>query len=256
MNERPIIFNTDMVQAILDERKTATRRVIKPQPESHHWEMFNGAEYPDGRKYKHHMNLIECQRGQFLHSWHSLGDHIDSSEECNQRILCPYGKPGDLLYVRETWARGCKEADPYCHCYTEELQKENHYYVYKADTPDAKYPLDWDDALADEWVKDCLKDADFVPRWKPSIHMPKSASRIWLRVKDVRVERVQDITRYDIEQEGVDVVQGWDTIDVVFAKWIELWDSINSKRGYGWDVNPWIWVVLFEVISTTGRPEE
>ena len=230
MNERPILFSMEMVQAILDGRKTATRRVIKPQPESHHWEMFNGAEYPDGRKYKHHMNLIECQRGQFLHSWHSLGDHIDSSEECNQRILCPYGAPGDLLYVRETWAEFSENFDCGIGC---EYGCQHGKYIYRASG-------EWDDEV----------------KWKPSIHLPKSASRIWLRVKDVRVERVQDITRYDIEQEGVDIVQGWDTIDVVFAKWIGLWDSINSKRGYGWDVNPWIWVVIFEVISTTGRPEE
>ena len=226
MNERPILFSMEMVQAILDERKTQTRRVIKPQPE------------------------YELNRGDRFYTTEGIPMY---------EFTCPYGKPGDLLYVRETWARGCKEADPYCHCDTDELQKENHYYVYKADTPDAKYPLDWDDALAEDWVK----DADFVPRWKPSIHMPKSASRIWLRVKDVRVERVQDITESDAKNEGVRVDKLsppqiiFNTTHAKFRyryAFQDLWDSINKKRGFGWESNPWVWVVSFEVISKTGRP--
>ena len=234
MRERPIIFTTEMVQAILDGRKTQTRRVIKPYPEIVTGDMLS------------------------QYRWYAA-NHGDFCGDVERELKPPYGYPGCLLYVRETWARGCKEADPYCHCDTDELQKENHYYVYKADTPDAKYPLDWDDALAEDWVK----DADFVPRWKPSIHMPKSASRIWLRVKDVRVERVQDITESDAKNEGVRVDKLsppqiiFNTTHAKFRyryAFQDLWDSINKKRGFGWESNPWVWVVSFEVISKTGRP--
>ena len=133
VKERPILFSTEMVQAILDGRKTETRRAVTSantvgftlkKELMDFTRIF--ANNPFGVKVKHKrdgsVNSDTLWRGQ-----------------------CKW-QEGDLLYVRETWARGCKEADPYCHCDTKELQKENHFYVYKADTPDAKYPLDWDDA--------------------------------------------------------------------------------------------------------------
>ena len=241
MRERPILFNTEMVQAILEGRKNQTRRVIKPQPQDHHWE-----NDPLGR-YKHHLNLVECQRGQFLSSWHSLGDHIDSSEESNQQILCPYGVPGDRLYVRETWF--------------EDLDPSVGYSEYH-------YRADWDEAYSPR-----------VP-WKPSIHMPKDAARIWLETTDIRVERVRDITEADVKAEGLQVPVSdtgsvlWCltgkylphdympegimreenkqkiTSEMVFkAHFASLWDSINEKRGYGWEANPWVWVVEFKRIT-------
>ena len=215
MNERPILFSTEMVQAILDERKTVTRRVMRPQP-SEGWEP---SDYGTVHKL---VNGVPDEMKPI--GWGP------TSNDGLEAYKSPYGKPGDLLYVRETWAEFSENFDCGIGC---EYGCQHGKYIYRASG-------EWDDEV----------------KWKPSIHLPKSASRIWLRVKDVRVERVQDISWYDIEQEGVDVVQGWDTIDVVFAKWIELWDSINSKRGFGWDVNPWVWAVLFDVISTTGRPEE
>lgn len=225
-SEKPIIFNTEMVRAILDGRKTETRRVIKPQP----------VEDPE--------EVIDSIYWRKEH----IGKWVFPTKDGEYFNFPPYGKPGDLLYVRETFCRGCKEADPYCHCDTEELQKENHFYVYKADTPDAKYPLNWDDGLADDWNK----DADFVPRWKPSIHMPKEAARIWLKVKDVQVERVQDITVDDIFSEGVN--NGvYRTSEGHKKDFADLWNYINEKRGFGWDENPLVWVVEFEIASTTGR---
>ena len=221
MKERGIIFNTEMVRALLDSRKTQTRRVIKPQPQDHHWE-----NDPLGR-YKHHLNLFECQRGLFLSSWHSIGDHIDSSKECNQQILCPYGVPGDRLYVRETWALIAPS------------------YRYKADG-------DWD-------TKE--KEMGEFSRWKPSIHMPKDAARIWLEITDIRVERVQEITEQDAIAEGIEFRNGYwmgglhevkgthKCRPFARAAFIDLWDSINEKRGYGWSANPWVWVVEFRVIN-------
>ena len=234
MNERQILFSTEMVQAILDERKTVTRRVMRPQP-SEGWEP---SDYGTVHKL---VNGVPDEMKPI--GW---GPTSNDGLEAYKSI---YGKPGDILYVRETWKP--LGQDPDDGEWIVQYKDGTSLNIGRMWPKEEEYKeIDFSERLADQYLK-----KGFIP-WKPSIHMPKSASRIWLRVKDVRVERVQDITRYDIEQEGVDVVQGWDTIDVVFAKWIELWDSINSKRGFGWDVNPWVWAVLFDVISTTGRPEE
>ena len=203
MRERPILFNSEMVKAILGGRKCQTRRVIKPQPVDHHWE-----NDPLGR-YKHHLRLVECQRGQFLSSWHSLGDHIDSSDESNQQILCPYGVPGDRLYVKETWR-------PKSHNFP-----TGYPYEYKATAVQDGAPVD--------------------EPWKPSIHMPKKAARIWLEITDIRVERVQDISGDDAVAKGIK-----STPDYAIDYFASLWDSINQKRGYGWESNPWVWVVEFK----------
>jgi hypothetical protein len=270
-NEKPILFSTDMVQAILAGRKTQTRRVVNPQPADHHWEMFNSAEYPNGRKYTHHLNLVECDRGQFLHSWHSLGDHIDSSEECNQRILCPYGKPGDLLYVRETWkptgwsmdgsdwniaykAGGSNMIVP--HMFDDgDNQKEQDFWMKLSDQlDDAGCPFDEDTFMYQNV-------GEYLP-WKPSIHMPKNASRIWLRVKDVRVERLQQISEQDAVAEGIEVDEMNHVVRNNDVNWggavgefANLWDSINADRGFSWESNPWVWAVEFETISTRGKTE-
>ncbi|MCP9290027.1 hypothetical protein [Gracilimonas sediminicola] len=182
--ERPILFSTEMVRAILDGRKTETRRVIKPPFTVH----ANG--------------------------------YLTRSDKWGQfnPYPCPYGKEGDLLYVRETWQkiRGFNKAQ----------------FIYKADDS----PI--------------FKGEGF--KWKPSIHMPKEASRIWLKVKEVTVERVQDITEADCYREGIELDNHPRNVRSLFK---ELWNSINESRGYGWDKNPWVWVVKFEVISTNGRPE-
>src|SRR5690606_20772737 len=155
---------------------------------------------------------------------------------------CPYGQPGDWLWVRETWAPMCREADPYCWCETEEQRKRNHYIEYRADTGNPR-PGDWP---AD------IPAGEEVPRWRPSIHMPRWASRITLEITDVRVERLQDITEADIIAEGctVDAVARWAGVP-----WSDMptlhhafrvgWDRLNARRGYGWDANPWVWAITF-----------
>ena len=197
MEERPILFNSEMIKAILDGRKTMTRRVVKIQPESIGAVKFT--EYPTGTF-------------NFTSNSGKVGIFNPQS------IKCPYGIPGDQLWVRETWAKiefG----------YTPEI-------IYKADTPNLSMVSDF-------------------KGWKPSIHMFRRHSRIQLEITDIRVERVQDIDEIDAQAEGTFV----DTLHELKNSMTPnkdqfsiLWDSINKKRGFGWGVNPFVWVVEFERI--------
>jgi hypothetical protein len=210
-NAKPILFNTEMVQAILEGRKTVTRRVLKHQPvyEENIAYMGNGVY-----RFEHYgFDLSK--------DWPNIS--LAKSEGKN----IPF-EVGDILYVRETWSIHecvkCRAGIPAlggeCKCK----------YVYRAS----------------------YGATDF--RWKPSIHMPKKAARIFLKVTDVRVERLQDITEEDAIAEGMSktLVDG-----VVFisakGNFHVFWDSLNIKRGYGWDTNPWVWVIEFEKIE---REEE
>ena len=171
---KPILFNTEMVRAILDGRKAVTRRVVK-RP----WYIDEDVLLPESG----------CCMHYGTHETHGM-PYVDSIH-----------RPGDILYVREPWAEG---ADGF---------------EYKADHLDS-----------DGWG------------WRPSIHMPREAARIFLRVTDVRVERLQDMQPYDIAFEG-------------FRKqkdFIALWDSTikpADRALYGWDANPWVWVIVFERIN-------
>lgn len=189
MKMRPILFSTAMVQAILEGRKTQTRRVVKPKHQP-----------------------IETAPNDFLIS-------LD---------LCPYGQPGDILWVRETWG------------YLPETDGGNCYF-YKADTGISDQPT-------------------FT--WRPSIYMPFAAARIFLRIKAVRVERLQDISGEDAVAEGIyteypsdtllwmhgwkDYLGGESDLDA-YGSFASLWQSINGPES--WDANPWVWVVEFERIS-------
>jgi hypothetical protein len=130
------------------------------------------------------------------------------------RWTCPYGRPGDRLWVRETWS----QLYPY----------ESRRVAYRADRETVVAP-------------------GVLPWWRPSIHMPRWASRLTLEITKVRVERLKEITVKDIAAEGIQEGVG------VFAyeDFRKLWDSLNAKRGFGWDANPWVWVVEFRLV--TGR---
>ncbi len=208
---KPILFNTEMVRAILDGRKTCTRRVIKPQPDEKH-------TYPlgfvtDSTEKKN----VGC-----------FGFGIDEYGGSIQYIKPPYGyAPGDILYIRETWKKA-----------------PNGYYYYE------------------DWQRNDIAD---VTKWKPSIHMPKEAARIWLKVTDVRVERLQEITEDGAWQEGTDcwddacyADNGWHptfedpdsggNCDII-AGFRKLWNSTIKKSDLdrnGWDANPYVWVISFE----------
>lgn len=193
---KPILFNTEMVRAILDGRKTCTRRVIKPQPDEKH-------TYPLGFVTD---STEKKEVGCF-------GFGIDEYGGSIQYVKPPYGyAPGDILYARETWKKA-----------------PNGYYYYE------------------DWQRNDIAD---VTKWKPSIHMPKEAARIWLKVTNVRVERLQEITSEQIGREGVEVeyphVLNGEEKRYAFST---LWNSTIKKSDldrYGWDANPWVWVVEFE----------
>ena len=190
MKIKPILFNTEMVRAILEGRKTCTRRVLKQPFEVH----------PNG--------YITKPRG-------------------NER-LCPYippYQPGDVLYVRETWCKGS---------YGNEKEK----YYYKAD------------------------DNNFFCTWHPSIHMPKEAARIFLKVTDVRVERLQDITDDGAKAEGANWKNGknvgWEEKmrRTAVERFAEIWESTikkTDKHIHGWNANPYVWVVEFERCEKPGK---
>jgi len=177
MKERPILFSGQMVRAILEGRKTMTRRVIKPQP---------------------------------VGAWAAPG-----------KTACPYGQPGDRLWVRETFATLCPGS------YEEEKPRAGAH-------QDIRYK-------ASDRMADCSADIRGY-RWRPSIFMPRWASRINLEITAVRVERVKDISINDAHAEGM---TGTHTL----GDFRELWDSINSKRGHGWDANSWVWVVEFKRVE-------
>lgn len=191
---RPILFSTAMVRAILDERKTQTRRVVK---------------------------VKGCKPFIPPSNW----DEEDVQQWTNGYY--PYGKPGDILWVRETWNH-----IPLVYMNL----SEDGYFAYKTDSQEWKQFEGW--------------------TWKPSIHMPFAAARIFLRVKSVRVERLQDISEEDAVAEGATPAK----IEVAAALFQttsarrcyrdgfkSLWQSINGPES--WDANPWVWVVEFERIT-------
>jgi hypothetical protein len=193
-NAKPIIFSTSMVKAILDGKKTQTRRVIKIDDAPENWKIS------------------------------IAGTSIVRAEPYDVKL--PRYAAGDILWVRETWQllpSGFDEIPP------------EYWYIYKAT-----------DELSDECT-----------RWRPSIHMPKKAARIFLKVTDVRVERLQEITPKDAWEEGCRIGNSfpWEKHipelqqqcrDILFKS---LWDGLNAKRGYGWDTNPWVWVIEFERVE-------
>ena len=185
MSMKQILFNTEMVRAILDGRKSCTRRVIKFPVNRY----TNNVPLAD----KVVVQELRCDKVNFLEEpFFSYGMNL------------PY-QPGDILYVRETF-----------------IQAAAHTFWYKAD--------------GKSWMsKDLL--------WKPSIHMPKEAARIFLRVTNVRVERLQDMTDDDAEAEGC-----FDYTSTALG-FPDVWDSTIKKSDldcYGWNANPWVWVIEFE----------
>lgn len=219
MKEIPILFSTPMVQAILDGRKTMTRRMtgldqVNEDPDAIEFVRFQ--EYKDG-----------SYRAIFQHE---LADEPGS-------VKCPYGKSGDLLWVRETWRKS-------------DFPEADGIYEFKANMPNP-------DAA---WNKGI---------WKPCIHMPKAAARIWLQVEEIRVERLREISQEDAIAEGMKFNRLFDewggvvkhpTVEDHF-RWYSnpadafnnLWITINGMESF--KSNPWVWVVKFKVLSTTGKPQ-
>lgn len=207
----PILFNTDMVRAILDGRKTLTRRKINV-------DVANSFDIDtDGSVYG-------CQNKD--------GDFVDAEK------MCTY-QPGDILYVRETWTRvSCSICDM------------DAVYCINCTFPEFEYKADHDESRLKE-----LKDCGY--KWHPSIHMPKAAARIWLKVTDVRVERLRDMSEEQVKAEGVyfsSELMGWTWKNKanrrtchayigMYSAMKALWNSTvkeKDKDKYGWNASPWV----------------
>lgn len=196
----PILFNTEMVRAILDGRKTCTRRSVSSR-------QFLGM-LPDKCKNAAPDEFLKGKRMMFK-------PYCDMTDA--ELIMTAYKEPyqpGDILYVRETWKKA-----------------PNGYYYYE------------------DWQRNDIAD---VTKWKPSIYMPKEAARIWLKVTDVRVERLQDITIDEIRKEGLEPrfnVKDKFSDGIARGRFLELWNSTIKKSDldrYGWDANPYVFVIEFE----------
>lgn len=192
---KPILFNTEMVRAILDGRKTCTRRICKDA---------NECTVPD-------MDFYNADRRTY--AVHNFVDKEHTEQLSTAERTCPICT-GDILYVRETWKEAPKG-----------------YYYYE------------------DWQKDDIAD---VTKWKPSIHMPKEAARIWLKVMNVRVERLQEISAESALAEGADKyihTNGGLDENMTITSFIGIWNSTIKKSDldrYGWDANPYVWVISFE----------
>jgi len=241
MKERPIIFNGEMVRAILDGRKTQTRRVFK----KHQVPKYN----PDYDKRWSYMKYSSVAQIDPRYGFCVFGE---TEKDCAKELLpyCPYGKPGDRLWVRETW-RTREKLDKYSPKQIMERCKD----AFDLRDGDHPCPVHY---LADDykttWGDNDKDDFGDWGKTRASIHMPRWASRIDSLITDRRAERVQDISEYDSKSEGVisnEEKFGFKDQSIVSKyKWqfMYLWDSINKKRGLGWDENPWAWVIEFELI--------
>jgi hypothetical protein len=196
MKERPILFTGAMVRALLDGSKTQTRRAVKIKPP-----LCNPPYYATGNV----LTDLPRQPGAFMEFRYER----QAADGASFLIDCPYGQPGDRLWVRETF------------CPMGDTQSPSSAW-YRADR---EYPQ--------------------VSKWKPSIFMPRWASRVTLEIVSVRVERLQDISSTDAEQEGVKCnMSAKGFVD----RYRDLWERINGAGS--WDVNPWVWVVEFRKVET------
>lgn len=208
MRTLPILFKTEMVQALLAGRKTCTRRLVK----------FLPGKNPQWTGY--------IKDGLMLYN--------GKNEPCIRKALY---QPGDILYVRETWHKYTKRVGNGEFCHLAE------FYGYKASIANSE---------------------DANEPWHPSIHMPKEAARIWLKVTDVRVERLQEITEAEAILEGAtnniafihSPDNEYDHIHTAREHFIDIWNSTIKKSDldiYGWDANPWVWVIEFERCEKPGK---
>ena len=228
MREKPILFNTEMVRAVMDGRKTQTRRIIRPQPDARLCYAFAGSRgmpgtwgYPAKNTHEH---------------W---GEEYRLPKKLAEpdRRWTPPCRADDLLWVREAWNYG----------FVESSDRE---YVNDVwfEPSDRKTEGSWLRALSRWWYRADANDEKDMRElngfWRPSIHMPREAARIWLKVKEVKVQRLQEITNDDAKAEGVTCAT--DNSGMMHRhKFRALWDSITDAQT-NWEANPWVWVIVFE----------
>ena len=205
---KPILFNTEMVRAILEGRKSCTRRICKDA---------NEYVVPD-------MDFYNADKRTY--AVHNFADKKHTEQLSIAERTCPIC-PGDILYVRETWCKGLER------------------YIYRADYSDTE-----------KFYRD---GKEIEMKWRPSIHMPKEAARIWIKVTDVRVERLQEITGESALAEGADKyihINGELYENLTITSFSGIWNSTIKKSDidrYGWDANTYVFVIEFIRID---KPEE
>ncbi|HFD3102859.1 TPA: hypothetical protein ACF220_000077 [Klebsiella quasipneumoniae subsp. similipneumoniae] len=225
MKERGMIFNGEMVRAILDGRKTQTRRIIK--------------DCTVGRDQISKFIQIEKK---------FIGCYPEDVPELI-RECCPYGVPGDRIWVRETWATLGNEDGCYVDwednlCKGDERSAAR---IYRASCEQIPGDYGLWSIPDDAYWKPHTKEHKFEGAWRPSIHMPRWASRILLEITDVRVERLQSITLGDICKEVGCGLYDFRPATYGFQVWEELWKSIYGAEN--WQANPWVWVISFERVE-------
>ena len=201
---KPIIFSTPMVQAILEGRKIMTRRIVKPQPK---------------------ISMVDARLVRAV----AIPLQTEYVVDDKKTIRCPYGVPGDRLWVRETFLNtGSQE-------YLNKITGKS--FVYKADCGDM-------DRLS---IQEAMCDLGW--KWKPSIFMPHEACRIFLEITDVKVERLNNISEPDAKREGVipDMATDHPSGYLYRFPFLDLWNKINAKCS--WKSNPWVWVITFKRIT-------
>ena len=215
MKERGLIFNGEMVRAILDGRKTQTRRIMKIQPSDGFHPTHNGYDL-DLNAHWYTPGVVD--KNGYLQP--AKKDVFGVADE-NEGYTCPFGAVGDRIWVRETWAEA------------------------GAGAPDLKlYRADYPEHLPTHYEN--VPPADDI-RWTPSIHMPRWASRLTLEITGVRVERLRDLSEDDAKSEGITppsggVLPGWE----YRINFRDLWMSIYGADN--WEANPWVWVIEFKVV--------
>ncbi|MEI7341242.1 hypothetical protein WCT87_07115 [Pectobacterium brasiliense] len=239
MKERPIIFNAEMVRAILSGQKTQTRRALRIQPKecNHtHWPEHPNSEWKNDDK---GWSCAVC------------GNGVSLTKRDVKGITCPFGKVGDRLWVRETWQ--------VIHDYTDEYGNvDERRFARSIPKQRGNY---WHPVYAERFGSENRDDRGFP--WRPAIHMPRWASRITLEITDVRVERLSDISEEDCWAEGIDEIDGrFENVEIIdmaikLGCCIEdakpmfalLWQSIYGAES--WDANPWVWVIEFKRMEAT-----
>lgn len=240
ISELPILFQGELIRANLEGRKNQTRRCKK-------------LDYINECNVCWRYDGIETKENTYTHVFARLNK--DDSVGYFEKIKSPYGMPGDLLWVRETWSKTDFILDKLSpnHYITKSLRHQSTKYAYRAN-----------------WSEDITSHPKNAGIWKPSIHMPKVASRIWLMVEDTTIERLHDISKEDAIAEGVRFIDS----DNIFLKgyfnylrkdldepnynspissFNSLWVLINGEVSF--EANPWVWVVKYRILSKTGRPD-
>lgn len=221
VKERPILFSAPMVRSILAGQKTVTRRAVRHQPDVPVTDAIPRRNFPHGPA------MIDWY-------WRPKHGHLNGVPSAGWDFKCPYGQPGDRLWVREAFGSQIRSYGGGTGRFT----------VYRATSPDA---IDFK----------CASGKEYPVKWKPSIHMPRHLNRILLEITDIRVERLQKISEEQAIAEGIDVSICQQFLETSPTRhqcklaalhgFSGLWESINGAGA--WDSNPWVWVVKFKQIA-------